>query len=98
LLYDLTVPLRTDMPTWDGEPGPELKPLMTLAEHGVEVSALSLGVHCGTHVDAPRHFLAGGAGAEAYPLAAMLGPCLVVAIPGRGHVSIRPSCRPGSSD
>ena len=78
MIYDLSVPLRPGLPTYDDEPGPELVPLKTLAVDGVNVSQLSLGVHSGTHVDAPVHFIAGGNGVDQAPLDAMLGPCLVV--------------------
>jgi arylformamidase len=44
----------------------------------VNVSELDMGAHSGTHVDAPDHFLAAGAGAEALPLEALIGPADVV--------------------
>jgi arylformamidase len=44
------------------------------------VSHLSLGVHSGTHVDAPVHFIADGAGIDSVPLADLIGPARVVAI------------------
>src|SRR4051794_17881090 len=84
--YDVTLPLRSDMPTYDGEPPPRLTLLKTLAADGVNVSMLSLGVHSGTHVDTPMHFLAAGGDLQAFALDAMLGPCQVVAVPGAGHV------------
>ena len=56
-LYDLTLPLATGMPTWPGDPAVNLKPHLTLAEHGVRVSKLLLGTHSGTHLDAPAHLL-----------------------------------------
>jgi arylformamidase len=42
------------------------------------VSRLDLGVHTGTHVDAPLHFLPDGAGAETLPLDVLVGPAQVV--------------------
>jgi arylformamidase len=46
------------------------------------VSRLALGVHTGTHVDAPIHFDVPGGGVEALALAALLGPARVVAVEG----------------
>jgi arylformamidase len=46
------------------------------------VSKLDFGVHSGTHVDAPVHFIEGAAGAEKLPLKVLLGPCVVVAAEG----------------
>jgi arylformamidase len=47
------------------------------------VSRLSLGVHTGTHVDAPNHFDVPGGGVDALPLGALLGAARVVAVQGK---------------
>jgi arylformamidase len=39
-----------------------------------------MGSHTGTHIDAPIHFLPGGAGAEEVPLVNLLGPARVIEI------------------
>ena len=74
-IYDVSVPLRSGMPTYDGEPGPHLDPLKQIARgDSANVTALSLGSHTGTHVDAPHHFLDGRSTVEAMPLEALVGP------------------------
>jgi arylformamidase len=40
----------------------------------------SLGAHSGTHVDAPMHFVAGGAPVDRVPLDALIGPARVIDI------------------
>ncbi|MCC7372993.1 MAG: cyclase family protein [Chloroflexi bacterium] len=94
-LYDVTVPLRPGMPTWDGEPGPTLKPLKQIGLDGepAQVSLLTLGTHCGTHVDAPAHFIPGGAGVDALPLDALVGPCRVIEVDpaAEGRAVIEPA-------
>jgi arylformamidase len=45
------------------------------------LSAFSLGAHSGTHVDAPMHFVAGGASVDRVPLTALIGPARVIDIP-----------------
>ena len=45
------------------------------------LSAYSLGAHSGTHVDAPMHFVAGGASIDRVPLAPLVGPARVIDIP-----------------
>jgi arylformamidase len=79
-IYDVTVPLRPGMPTWDGEPGPECRPIKQIGVDGeaAQVSLLTIGTHCGTHVDAPAHFIPGAPGVESLPLDALVGPCRVV--------------------
>lgn len=44
------------------------------------LSAYSLGAHSGTHVDAPMHFVAGGASIDRVPLASLIGPARVIDI------------------
>jgi arylformamidase len=80
-IYDVTRALKPGMATWPGEPGPELTLIKEMAlGHPADVSFLSLGVHTGTHVDAPRHFIPGGSDVETLPLAALIGPARVVTI------------------
>src|SRR5215210_8112771 len=40
---------------------------------GFTLSVLSLGAHSGTHIDAPMHFVAGGAPIDQVPLAPLIG-------------------------
>src|SRR5262245_31147604 len=44
------------------------------------VSHLSLGVHTGTHVDAPVHFIGGATGVDEFSIDAMIGPARVIEI------------------
>jgi len=44
------------------------------------LSAYSLGAHSGTHVDAPMHFVAGGASIDQIPLDRLIGPARVIEI------------------
>ena len=44
------------------------------------LSAYSLGAHSGTHIDAPMHFVSGGAPIDRVPLEALIGPARVIEI------------------
>jgi arylformamidase len=78
-MIDVTVPIRDGMVHYDRNPEIHLTRVLSIAEgDGANVSRLDFGVHSGTHVDAPLHFLDGGAGAEAVPVEPLIGPCLVV--------------------
>ena len=80
-IYDITRALKAGMATWPGEPGPEVMLIKEMAAGDpADVSHLALGVHTGTHVDAPRHFISGAAGVESLPLEALIGPTRVVRI------------------
>lgn len=45
------------------------------------LSAYSLGAHSGTHIDAPMHFVLGGASIERLSLEPLIGPARVIDIP-----------------
>jgi arylformamidase len=78
-IHDISVPIRADMPIYEGNPGVELERASSIADGDpANVSRLSFGVHTGTHVDAPLHFIDGAPGAEGIPLDALVGPAVVV--------------------
>src|SRR5215467_6546670 len=78
---DLTVGIRNDMVHYPGNPGVELKQTQHLDRGDLAtVSHLSLGVHTGTHVDAPVHFIEGAAGVDQFSIGAMVGPARVIEI------------------
>ena len=57
-LYDISLPIQAQLPTWPGDPRVELERLASIADGSdANVSSLSSSVHMGTHVDAPFHFL-----------------------------------------
>ncbi|HEV3479474.1 MAG TPA: cyclase family protein [Gaiellaceae bacterium] len=73
-IFDVSVPVRTGMPVYPGDPEVRLE---RVSESPV-ISRLEFGVHTGTHVDAPLHFVEGGAGSEELRLDVLVGPCEVV--------------------
>jgi arylformamidase len=87
---DISVPLRTAMVSWPGDPEPILERIAEI-ERGdmVNVTFLRLTAHTGTHMDAPCHFLAGREGIETFPLEVGIGPARVLQVP-RSFSSIPP--------
>src|ERR671933_2983346 len=78
-IIDISVPVRPGMVTYPGDPEVRLERVSSIAEGAIaNISRLDFGVHTGTHVDAPVHFVDGAAGAEALPLDVLVGPCVVV--------------------
>ena len=61
-IYDVSMPLRPGMPVYTGNPPFERRVTQVLGKDGspVNESQLVMGVHGGTHIDAPRHFEADG--------------------------------------
>lgn len=87
-LLDVTVPLAQGLPTYPGNPAFELHAVKRIADGGSSnVSALALGTHTGTHVDAPRHFIDDGMTVDALPLDLLIGRARVVEIPKRGPIT-----------
>ena len=87
-LYDVSVPLRPGMPTYEGEPGPSLDFQKLIGKgDSANVSVLSLGSHTGTHVDAPHHFLDGESTVEAMSLESLVGPVRVIEHAEARHVA-----------
>jgi arylformamidase len=78
-LYDATLPLVPEMATWPGEPGPDRTLIKSIAGGDpANVSRLCMGMHTGTHVDAPVHFIPGAPAIESVPLDALIGPGLII--------------------
>ena len=81
-IYDVTVPLHNDLPTWPGDPGVEISDWRSLTKgDGASVSLVHFGAHSATHVDAPAHFIEGAAKVEAMPLDALIGEAEVIEVP-----------------
>jgi arylformamidase len=81
-IFDLTVPLTNDMPTYPGDPGVQVTDWCSLV-HGdsANVTRLNFGAHTGTHIDAPAHFISGAVPSEQLPLEVLIGEALVVELP-----------------
>ncbi|MGA8663453.1 MAG: cyclase family protein [Thermoplasmata archaeon] len=81
---DISMPLRTGMAAFPGDPLFRATPTHSLA-HGdpYNVSSLSFGSHAGTHVDPPLHFFSDGLPIDRIDLDILNGPCVVVGVDPR---------------
>lgn len=85
---DVTHPLHSDMPVWPGDP-----PVVVERTSDVEagdaftLTRLALSAHSGTHVDAPRHYLKGGASIDAMPPEVGIGAVRVVEVREFGSIA-----------
>src|SRR5438105_13219684 len=81
-IYDVTVPIRSGMPIYEGDPPVKIEAASSLANgDSANVSFLHLGAHTGTHVDAPAHFIKDAAKIDSLPLDILIGPARVVRLP-----------------
>jgi arylformamidase len=78
-ILDVSVRIRGGMLHYPGDPEIRMRRVRDIgAGDSANVSELCLGAHTGTHVDAPVHFLEGTEGADALPLASLVGEAEVV--------------------
>ncbi len=86
-IFDVTVPLSCDVPTFPGDPRFDIRfPHRISKGDPYNVASISMGAHSGTHVDAPYHFIDGAATVEQLPLEILIGKCRVVELPNRDKV------------
>jgi arylformamidase len=87
-LIDVSVLLDAHLPTYPGNTPFTLESVQALArgDHA-NVSAIHMSVHAGTHVDAPRHFIATGAGVESLPLEMLCGRARVIEVTTRRGIT-----------
>jgi arylformamidase len=78
-LYDISVPIRPGMIVYDGNPGVHLERVDSIPKGATaNVSRLDFGVHTGTHVDAPLHFIEGAPGSESIKIETLIGTAHVI--------------------
>jgi len=78
---DVSVTLDADTPHWPDNPPFRTERFMSLDRGDIaNVSRLDLGAHTATHMDAPLHFIPGGATIDELDLDAVVGPARVIAI------------------
>ncbi|TWT84505.1 Kynurenine formamidase [Planctomycetes bacterium CA13] len=71
-VIDLSLPVNNDMP------GVAISPAKRIETEGWNATTLSLYSHCGTHMDAPWHFVTDGATLDQQNLDACVGDAIVV--------------------
>jgi arylformamidase len=78
-IIDISVTLRTGLAAWPGEDFWRLDKVHRIADGGpANVSRIAMGLHCGTHVDAPWHFGLSDQTVESLPLDRFVTPARVV--------------------
>lgn len=78
-VIDLTQMIEKDIPGPVGFPNPELTFLKKMERQDIiNVESITMGLHCGTHIDAPYHFLEDGITIEQVDPACILGSAVVV--------------------
>lgn len=100
---DLSRPLHEGSDRAGRATAPALRSVMNLEEHPFAMSEMTLSSHVGTHLDAPCHFIAGGESIDEVALERVIGPGVVLDVPGAANTAIEaahlagagPEPRPG---
>ncbi len=78
-VHDITLPVDHALANWPGDAPYQYESTCTIAGgSSVNLGAVSMSVHTGSHADAPYHFLPNGATIDAVPLVVYVGPAVVV--------------------
>ena len=81
-IYDISQELLSSV-VYDGDPAPAVKRIRSMDEGELyNLTTLSMCVHNGTHIDAPRHFINDGNDVSAIPLAKFVGAAYVTHLDG----------------
>ncbi|MCX7709207.1 MAG: cyclase family protein [Clostridia bacterium] len=73
-IYDISLTLENDLPVWPGDKNPELEQTSFMEKGDVcNVGRFSMGMHTGTHIDVPLHFINDGKSTEDVDLSRFIG-------------------------
>ncbi len=87
-LIDISIPLGESTPVFPGDPPLSLSLDTQIAQGAAyNFSTVTMGVHTGTHVDAPWHFLDDGCKINQVPLNALVGEAEVYDLTGLDRIT-----------
>lgn len=77
---DLSLPLRSGMQVYPGDPEVVIDGALSVSHDGVAVARLGLNSHAGTHIDAPSHTIEGARTVDQIPLEWLAGEARVLRV------------------
>ncbi len=82
-IYDISHTLEEGLPVWPGDWAFH-RELSSRIEDGLgsNSSNIRTALHCGTHMDAPRHTIENGLTVDQVDLSSVIGPALVISVNG----------------
>jgi arylformamidase len=90
-IFDISVSIHPGLPVYPGDPPIEVDRWAQMARGDVaDVTRLAMGVHTGTHVDAPAHFFQSGRTVDTLDLSACMGLAEVIDVTDSGCSPIEP--------
>ncbi len=87
-LIDISLTISNALPVWPGDPSITLERVSDIdAGAAINMSRLDAGVHTGTHVDAPLHFIPHDLSVDELELDRFIGECQVIMLDGAGPIT-----------
>lgn len=80
---DVGTAIDANMPVWPDDPRPQITQPHTIGKDGFNLTHVCMGAHTGTHVDAPAHYIEGGATVDQIGMERLIGPAKVFEVPGK---------------
>ena len=79
-MFDITRLVSEELPAYTPEERFTREALCTVERDRYNLTRFTMSAHCGTHMDAPAHFIAGGKTIDQIPLELLAGPALVFTV------------------
>lgn len=86
-IIDLSRVIDSDMPLYPGDEATVITQTASIPQSGCNLYMLKSGMHAGTHIDAPLHFLEKEKFISDYPLESFIGRAKVVDVRNRKNIS-----------
>ncbi len=87
--YDVTVPISNAMITWPSDPAVSITGTSLISRGDFcNLSELKIGSHCGTHIDAPSHFLENGRTIDQLALENLIGEATVFEFKNKENIDV----------
>ncbi len=85
-ILDISIEISPQTVLWENDPRINIESVQKIKE-GAEfgVTRLEMGVHNGSHIDAPSHFIEKGKSVDQIPLEVLVGPAQVIEIDDSIH-------------
>jgi arylformamidase len=79
MIYDISIPLSDKTVVWPGDPAISITEKLSISKGDtVNVGEFKMGMHSGTHIDAPVHFIDGAETINDIDLSICRGICTVI--------------------
>lgn len=86
-IIDISVPITNTLPVWPGDPSVDLAKVSSITKgDSANVTRITMSVHTGTHIDAPKHFIDSDITVDQIPLKKLIGEVLVIEIDSQFNV------------